>query len=345
MKLAILFGGSSNEHEVSVLSACSIVKNLDKNKYFITPIYLDKNNTFYLWNCDIEKIQNLEVGELPNNLEYIKEPFNFLKTFDSVFIMIHGKNGEDGTLASILDFLHVPYVGNSMASSVITMDKIYTKDILEANNIKTTKYVSFARYNKEFVFQGKIVSFNEVIKFIKQNISFPMFVKPANSGSSIGITKVLNERDLIIAIDEALKIDNRVLIEQMIIGRELECAILEHDGKVEASVIGEVIASDDFYTFDAKYKSKQSKTLIPANVSSISALNIQEVAIRAFKTLNLHGYSRIDFFLTTDNEVILNEINTIPGFTNISMYPKLWEASGINYTRLLDILINDVKNK
>ena len=339
MKLAVLFGGSSNEHEVSVISACSVIKNLDKNKYDITPIYLDRKDEFYIWREDVNKIKPMEIGILPISLEKINEPFLVLKDFDCVFIMIHGKNGEDGILASILEFLHIPYVGNKPAPSMITMDKIYTKDILELNHIKTSKYQSFMKYNNTYIYNGDSCSFDEVLKNILDKLSFPMFVKPANSGSSIGVGKANDLKELEKAIKEALEIDERILVEELVVGREVECAILERDGKVEASVVGEVLASDEFYSFDAKYKNSESKTVIPADISEEDSFQIREIAVKAFQILNLHGYSRIDFFLTSDHQVILNEINTIPGFTEISMYPKLWEATGVSYSDLLDTLI------
>lgn len=341
MKLAILFGSSSNEHEVSVISACSVIKNLDKSKYDITPIYLDRDNKFYVWQEEIQNICPQKIGVLPKNLALISEPFTFLKQFDKVFLMIHGKNGEDGVLASILEFLNIPYVGNKPAASMISMDKIYTKDLLEINHIKTAKYVSFMKYNDLFLYDGKSCSFKQILENIETSLSYPMFVKPANSGSSIGVNKAFDGESLKEAIEEALKIDERVLVEEMVVGRELECAILEHNQKVEASVIGEVLAGDEFYSFDAKYKNSASKTIIPAAIDTIDVEAIQKIAIQAFQALNLHGYSRVDFFLTENHQVILNEINTIPGFTEISMYPKLWEASNISYTDLLDILIGE----
>lgn len=341
MKLAVLFGSSSNEHDVSVVSACSIIKNLDKRKYDITPIYLDHENQFYLWDIDISNVDVIKIGVMPEPLKRVDDPFSFLKRFDCVFLMIHGKNGEDGILASIFEFLHIPYVGNQPASSIITMDKIYTKDLLELNHIKTTEYLSFMKYQDYYILDGSFYNFKELLNLILKKITFPMFVKPANSGSSIGVFKVNQSDELERAIKEALKIDERILIEKAIKGRELECAILERGRKVLASCVGEVLPLDDFYSYTAKYKSNKSKTIIPADISNSEEKQIQNIAIRAFQILNLHGYSRIDFFLTDDHQILLNEINTIPGFTEISMYPKLWEETGIPYSELLDILIHE----
>lgn len=345
MKLAVLFGGASNEHEVSVVSASSVIKHLDHEKYDVMPIYLDRENRFFLWKEDVRQIQVLPIGTLPMNLEEIQEPFSFLKTFDCVFLMVHGKYGEDGILSSILEFLNIPYVGNQPAASMITMDKIYTKEILELNHVATAPFVSFMKYLDFYLMDGKALSFEEVCKQILSKLSFPMFVKPANSGSSIGITKVNSSEELKEAIRKAQFIDERVLVEKMIVGREVECAILEVKGEIKASCVGEVLADDAFYSFDAKYKNPKSRTVIPASLSFEDANQIQQQAILAFQLLNLHGYSRVDFFLTEDHRVILNEINTIPGFTEISMYPKLWEASGISYSELLDFLITEKAKK
>lgn len=341
MKLAVIFGGSSNEHEVSVVSASSIIKNLDKNKYDITPIYMDKQNIFYKWLDDVNKIEVLKIGTLPNNIEKIDNFFQYIKEFDLVFIMIHGKNGEDGIISSILDFLNVKYIGNKPSASMITMDKIFTKDILERNNIKTSKYLYFTKYNDEYIYKDLSLNLEGIIEEINHNLKYPLFVKPANSGSSIGITKVLEKDKLKEAILLALQVDSRILVEEGVVGKEVECGILEKDGKVMASRVGEVIASDEFYSFDAKYNNSESLTLIPAKLPEKIEDNVRSLAIKVFKILNCHGYSRCDFFIRSDNEIILNEINTIPGFTEISMYPKLFLASNIPYKELLDILINE----
>lgn len=340
MKIGILFGSSSNEHEVSVVSASSIIKNIDKEKYEVVPVYLDKKNNFYIWNKNVSDIEIMPFGSLPKEIVKIDNPFIFLKDFDLLFIMIHGKNGEDGVISSILSFLNIPYVGNGPRASLVTMDKILTKDILEKNNIKTSLYVYFMKYNNEFIYKDKILSKKEVYDLINKKLKYPLFVKPANSGSSLGITKVREFKELDKAIDNALKVDHRILIESEIRGRELECGILEQDGDLIASVIGEVKSAEDFYSYASKYTNSDSKTIIPADIDSTITKKIQNMAINAFRVLDCHLYGRCDFFLTDDNKIILNEINTIPGFTEISMYPKLFEKSGIAYKDLIDILIN-----
>ncbi len=341
LNLAILFGSSTNEHEISVISGAAIIKNLDKEKYNITPIYMDKENNFYNWLEDINQIKPLKVGILPTNITKILDPFSYLKTFDLVFIMIHGKNGEDGLLSSIFDFLNIKYVGNKTTPSIITMNKVYTKILLEANNIKTSKYLTFTKYNDKYLYLDQEYSYSELMEIINKTLKYPLFIKPSNSGSSLGITKIKDFKDLDNALNIALEIDNQILIEEEIIGHEVECGILEKDNQIIASVIGEVKSASEFYSFDAKYTNAASKTIIPAQIPENISNEVRKTAIKAFKILNCHGYSRCDFFITPKNEIILNEINTIPGFTEISMYPKLFEASNIPYKTLLDTIINE----
>lgn len=340
MKIGIIFGSSSNEHDISVASLCSIIKNIDKDKYEVVPIYLDLKNNFYLWDIDINQIAEYPIGFKPTNLKKITLPFRYLKEFDLIFIMVHGKNGEDGILSSILEFLNIPFIGNKHTSSVITMDKILTKIILEHNNIKTSPYLYFIKRNNEYIYQNKTLTKKEIYDVINKKLTYPLFVKPSNSGSSIGITKVYSIDELDKAINKALDVDYRILIESEVKGRELECGILENNGEIIASSIGEV-TTNDYYSYDAKYKSRDSNTIIPADINPKIARKIKKLAINIFKILDLHGFSRCDFFLTSDNKIYLNEINTIPGFTTISMYPKLFNDIGITYQKLLDILINN----
>jgi len=345
MKIGILFGGSSNEHEVSIVSASSIIKNIDKEKYEVIPLYLDKKNNFYIWDKDVNEIEVLPFGILPDSLKMINSPFDYLKEFDLIFIMIHGKNGEDGILSSILSFLQIPYVGNNTFASVITMDKILTKEILERSNIKTSPYIYFSKYNNEYVYKDKLLTKKELYDLIKNKLEFPLYVKPSNSGSSLGISKISTISELDDALSDALKVDHRILIESETKGREIECGILEYDGELITSILGEVLSAEEFYSYTSKYTNKESTTVIPASIDTKIAKKIQDIALNAFRVLDCHTYSRCDFFLTKDNKVILNEINTIPGFTEISMYPKLFEASGISYKELIDILINSSLNK
>ncbi len=343
MKLAILFGSNSNEHEVSIVSASSIIEVLDKQKYDITPIYLDKHNRFYKWLELVDNIKTMPIGEKPNKLLEIENIIQYLKTFDLVFLMVHGKNGEDGVLASIFDFFKIKYIGHDVLSSTVSMDKILAKQILEYHDIKVAPYLCFYKYQKGYVYLDQVISFNEVMEEIDHKLNYPLFVKPSRSGSSVGISKVENKKDLKKALIKALKVDNRLLIEEMVEGQELECGLLETHNKVIASSIGEVLASDKFYSYKAKYQDKNSQTIIPADINEEIKKDIQNTAIKIFKILNLHGFSRCDFFLTSDFEIVFNEINTIPGFTSISMYPRLFENINIDFKKLLDIIIEEAK--
>lgn len=345
LKIGILFGSSSNEHIVSVVSAESIIKNLDKDKYEIIPIYLNEHNEFYLWDENIYKIKPQKIGVLPTKLIKISNPFEFLKTFDTIFIMIHGSPGEDGTIAHILEFLKVPYIGNTPIASVTTMDKILTKEILKSHKIKTAPYLAFTKYNEEYILDNKEISKKELYEIINKRLKYPLFIKPSRSGSSIGITKIYNSKELESGINEALKVDNRVLIEESINGRELEIGVIEENKNLITSVIGEVKTKASFYDFNAKYTSNESKTIIPAHLDKKISARISEQAIRIFKILNCHSYGRCDFFLTDKNEIILNEINTIPGFTKTSMFPILFEKKKISFKKLLDILIKESLTK
>ncbi len=340
-KIAVIFGSSSNEHDVSIVSASSIIKNLNHEKYTITPVYLDHDNKFFEWTKPISEINILPLGTLPKTLTEISDILTYFRRFDLVFIMIHGKNGEDGLLSAVFDFLKIKYLANSPSASITTMDKILTKIILETNGLKTAPYLAFTKYNHEFLYQDTSLNFNEVLTTINTNLKYPLFVKPANSGSSIGVTKVLAPSDLENALNTALATDNRILVEEKIQGQEIECGLLEQNNEVIASSLGIVKSAEDFYTFTAKYTNIASKTEIPALISPEKTSEIQQKAIKIFKILNCHGYSRCDFFLKDNGEIIFNEINTIPGFTTISMYPKLFEDAGLKYQDLLDILITE----
>ena len=229
------------------------------------------------------------------------------------------------------------------------MDKFYTKTIMDTAKIKQAKYIGIEKYNNKYIYIDHTLEKKEyidIVPIIENKLKYPMFVKPANSGSSIGIKKVQNKKELKQAIEFASKYDKRIVIEEQIIGREIECAVLGNN-EVIASYIGEIISNAEFYTYDAKYQSNESKTIIPTDIEESLVSKIQQIAIKAFKAIDGRGLSRVDFFVNTKTkEIYLNEINTLPGFTNISMYPKLWECSGIEYGKLLDKLIDlAIKNK
>ena len=337
-KLGVIFGGMSTENKVSCISGASVIKNLNKEKYEIFPIFIDEDGNWYKINMPNHEKINIE------NRTKIENVFEYLKQMDVIFPVLHGLYGEDGTIQGLLELLNVPYVGCGVLASSVGMDKVYTKVIFDKAGINQTKYVYVRKYNDKFIyvdnnFNEKIMNLEEVSSLTVEKLKFPMFVKPSNSGSSVGINKVKNLNELKDAIMEAAKYDKKILIEEGIDGRELECAVLGNED-VEASCVGEIKAADEFYSYDAKYKNSESKTLIPADISNEKSEEIRKLAIKALKAIDGKGLSRVDFFLEKDTEkVYINEINTLPGFTSISMYPKLFEKAGIKYADLLDKVI------
>lgn len=341
LKLGVVFGGMSTENEVSCISGISIIKNLNKEKYDIYPIYISKSGE---WFEIINLEENEEVGEELEEKIPINNIMEFIKSLDVIFPVLHGLYGEDGTIQGIFELLKIPYVGCGVLASSVGMDKVYSKIVFDKAGINQTKYVYIRKYDEKYIyidekFNEEILEIEDVSNRIIEKLKFPMFVKPSNSGSSVGISKVNNEEELKQAIDTAAKYDRKILIEEGIIGREVECAVLGNEDII-SSCVGEIKAADEFYSYDAKYNNQESKTLIPAQISEEKSNEIQKLAIKAFKAISGSGLSRVDFFIEKDTEkVYINEINTLPGFTSISMYPKLFEQIGIKYTELLDKLI------
>lgn len=345
IKLAIIFGGMSTEHDVSIVSGISIIKNLNQKKYEIFPIYIDEEGNWYQYIQNIEEIGTIKVGDKIKEIEKIENPINYLKQMDCIFPTLHGLYGEDGTLQGLFELLKIPYVGCKVLASSISMDKVYTKVIFEKAGLKQAPYV-YIRENKgryyyiEKDFSEEICTLEQTVEKIEKQISYPMFIKPSNSGSSVGIKKAKTKEQLEEAIKYASQYDKKILIEQAVEGREVECAVLGNE-EVISSCIGEVLSAEEFYSFDSKYNNQESRTAIPADLPKEITEEIRKKAIKAFKAVNGSGLSRVDFFVENNtNEIIINEINTLPGFTNISMYPQLFEASGITYSDLLDKLIH-----
>ena len=323
IKVAVIYGGMSTEHDVSVVSAKNVIDNLNIGKY------------------EIHKIEISKTGEWLSNGKRIKNIVEELQKVDVVFPVLHGLYGEDGTIQGMLELLRVPYVGCKVLASSVCMDKVYTKYVLNQAKINMAKFVYIKNENiyvdddlEEIELQN-----DEIINMVEKKLGFPVFVKPSNSGSSVGVTKANNGAELIKAIQTAIMYDKKVLIEEAIVGKEVECAVLGND-KVLASTVGEILSAEDFYTYDAKYKNSESKTVIPADIPKEVIDEIKRIAIKAFKTVDGSGLARVDFFVQNEtNKIYLNEINTMPGFTSISMYPKLWEHEGLSYSELLDQLI------
>lgn len=342
-KLAILFGGVSTEHDVSIVSGLCVLKNINKEKYEVYPIYIDCIGNFYEYKEDIDNLKNLKVGYKVDNIKKIDNIIEYLSDIDVVFPVLHGAYGEDGAIQGLLECINKPYVGCNILASSVCMDKLYAKVIFDRAGIKQAKYEYIKKYNDNYIYVDK--SFNEtimdieiVIDVLENSLKYPMFVKPSNSGSSVGISKVENKDELKNGIEYASKFDRKIIIEEGIVGKEVECAVLGNEA-VEASCLGQIIPPEnDFYSYDAKYKNDEAKLIIPLKLEIED--KVRKTAIKAFKAIDGRGLSRVDFFVTDDNEIYINEINTMPGFTNISMYSKLWNESGIIYSDLIDKLID-----
>ena len=344
LKLGVIFGGMSTEHDVSITSGTSVIKNLDKDKYEIYPIYIDKEGKWYEYSKNIDEIDILQVGEEIEEKILIANPIEYLQECDVIFPVLHGLYGEDGTIQGMLELLKIPYIGCKVLGSSICMDKAYAKIIFDKAGINQAKYMYVKKEKENFVyidkqFDEKQCNLEEIAEITEKELDYPVFVKPSNSGSSVGIKKAHNKEELIEAIKYAGNFDSKILIEQNIEGREVECAVLGNDD-VKASCVGEILPAEDFYTFGAKYKNAESRVVIPAEIPENISEEIRKTAIKAFKYTDCKGLSRVDFFIENNtNKVIINEINTLPGFTQISMYPKLWKSMGLSYTKLLDKLV------
>lgn len=341
LRVAILFGGKSAEHEISLQSAKNIVEAIDKEKYQVALIGINKKGEWY-W-CHALPVSGTKLSEFTKSGEKVvlvqeRERGRFIRVsnrrsigpVDVVFPILHGPLGEDGTVQGLLKLANVPFVGAGVLGSAVGMDKDVMKRLLRDAGIRTAKFLVFDRSSlSEMKLDG-----------IEQQLGLPLFLKPANLGSSVGIHKITARSHFDRAVKDALRYDNKILLEEYIQGREIECSVLGNDHPI-ASLPGEIIPRHDFYSYEAKYLDEEGSELeIPAKLPADVVKQVQETAIKAFKVLCCEGMARVDFFLRNNREVIVNEINTIPGFTKISMYPKLWEASGISYTELIDRLIH-----
>ena len=345
LKIGVIFGGISSEHDVSKVSGTSVICNLDKEKYDILPIYIDKQGNWNTYEKDINKIKILDIdSNVEKDIAPISNIETTLKSLDVVFPVLHGLGGEDGSIQGMFELFGIPYVGCGILASSVGMDKVYTKIIFEKAGIKQAKYEYIRKFNDKYIyvdsnFNEEIINIDKVVEKINKNLKYPMYIKPSNSGSSVGINKANNIEELKNAIEYAAKFDRKILIEEGLIGKEVECAVLGNE-EVIASCVGEIKPAEDFYTFEAKYKNQESKVLIPAELPHEISDEIRKLAIKAFKAIDGKGLSRVDFFANIEtNEIYINEINTLPGFTTISMYPKLFEQVGIKYSDLLDKLI------
>jgi D-alanine-D-alanine ligase len=319
LKVAVLYGGQSGEHDVSLMSAGSILENLDECKYDITPVFISREGQ---WDIALEA----------------------LRGFDVAFPVLHGPNGEDGTVQGLLKLIGVPHVGAGVVGSAVGMDKAIFKDVMRAHNLPVVKSLTVRRGEwRAENGAARLESKHKLIGALLQELGLPVFIKPANMGSSVGISKVNDIEQLDEALAEAFKWDRKVLIEQAVPNaRELEVSVLGNDC-LQASVVGEIVPKREFYDYQAKYLDKgdaASELIVPAKIPEPLSVLMREVAVEVAQLADVRGMARVDFLMAgLQQEIFVNEINTIPGFTEISMYPKLWLASGMTYAGLLDKLI------
>lgn len=346
LKIGVIFGGKSNEHSISVVSGCSIVKNLNKLKYEISAIYIDKSGNWYEVLDDIPNMQNYKLGAEPINLRNIENIIEYLKQLDAIFSVLRGKNEGDGSIQGLLNFVEIPYVGCNVLTSSITKDKVYMKTILSQADIAQPKYFFIKNTDNGIVsvdnkFNEKEVSLNELCELVYDKLKYPVFIKPANSGASIGVNKAENSSELKKYIESAFFYDNKIILEKEIKGREIQISILEDDGII-TSDIGEVDTNSGFYSYKSKYQNQETKTLIPLNLlGTRQEEELKNIAIKVFKAVGAKGFARVDFFIEDGtNDIYVNGISAIPNITEDSMYVKLFDGIGIEYKELLDKLIN-----
>ncbi|MCX7711163.1 MAG: D-alanine--D-alanine ligase [Clostridia bacterium] len=379
-RIAVIFGGQSSEHEVSRVSAQSVISNINRDKYDVAMIGITKDGRWLNYEGPVEKLSTgewqaiaekaaasrgmistavdsiqLDGSDLQKGMVSATAQYDMIrlpaansarnifkaagaeeesKTIDVVLPILHGINGEDGTIQGLFELAGVPYVGCGVLGSALGMDKAYSKIIFEKEGIPQGKYLVFSRKQ---IHQDA----ESLAKQVEAMLEYPCFVKPSNAGSSVGVSKAHDRNELIKALEFAARYDRRVLVEEFINGREVECAVLGNDDPI-ASTVGEVIPCNEFYDYEAKYQTgDSSKVVIPADLPKATIDEIRGYAVRAFKSLDCSGLSRVDFFVHKETgRIYINEINTLPGFTSISMYPKLWEASGIPYAELIERLID-----
>ena len=345
-RIAILFGGKSAEHEISLISAMNIIDAIDRSRFEPVLIGIDRKGAWFLQDESVFLKQDrnplsVKLTQFDHPIALIpgeKPPYlidlahnNTPIEVDAVFCIVHGPMGEDGTMQGLLRHINLPFVGPGVLGSAAGMDKDLMKRLMNEAGIPNAKFFAFKNHQRNQIDFAKL----------KRELGLPLFIKPAEMGSSVGISKVKNEEDFLPAVEKAFRYDNKILIEEFIQGREIEIAVLGNE-EVKASVPGEVIPKTEFYSYEAKYVDENGAGLeAPAqNIDPQTLQNLQEAAIKIFKVLECEGLGRVDFFLKADGSIYINEINTLPGFTKISMYPRLWSLSGIPYKDLISRLID-----
>lgn len=335
-RIGLLYGGKSAEHEVSLSTARAVTQALNFGEYDVFPIFITLDGEWRTGPqliAPVDSTEELQFGNqknvLPNNITQFL--VNEEKPYDVIFPLLHGTNGEDGTVQGLLEVLNLPYVGNGVLASSAGMDKVVMKQLFEIAGLPQVSYVYFIRSewkNNQDVILAKCES----------ELTWPVFVKPANLGSSVGISKATNRHELIEAIEDALRYDRKIIIEQGVVAREIELGVLGNDNPA-VSVAGEIKPVTEFYDYDSKYKDGSTLLVIPAELPTEVGVSLQELAKKAFKILDCSGLVRADFFVTENNDIYINEVNTMPGFTPVSMFPMLWQNTGVSYPELINRLI------
>jgi len=337
-RIAIICGGKSSEHEISCVSANGILNAIDRNKFEPVLIGITKSGKWLLLPDDSNfSIVNGALPTVPESgIEVSITSLGLVAggkqlAIDVAFPVLHGPYGEDGTIQGLFEMIGIKYVGSGVLASAVSMDKSYAKPIFAAAGLSVAAGIVVTSKNFE----------------LPSNLTFPLFVKPARSGSSRGTTKVKQKSDLASAVEHALSFDTKVIIEQAVVGKEIECAVLQADGKITASEVGQISISSkfEFYDFQAKYLDNSMELIVPADLPAGVQSKIQQAAITAFNAAGCEGLARVDFFYSTQGEIIINEINTMPGFTGTSVYPKLWDATGVSYSALISGLIDSALSK
>jgi D-alanine-D-alanine ligase len=352
-RVGILYGGKSPEHNVSLSTAMAVMNAMDKNKFDVIPIYITTEGQWIKGERltgTITEVKQLQFqsdakamipvalnqvpvladdkNQHPSEMDANKESETAI---DVIFPLLHGPNGEDGTVQGLLEILNIPYVGNGVLASAVGMDKVVMKNLFAQAGLRQAKYVAFTKRDWS---KDEEAAYDQV----ERKLGYPCFVKPANAGSSVGITKCKQRADLKTAFIEAFKYDRKIIVEEAIVGREIEIGVIGNDEPI-CSVVGEIIPKKEFYDYQAKYEDGNTELIIPAQVTEEQYETIKQMAITAFKALDLSGLVRADFFLAEDGTVYINEINTMPGFTPYSMFPLLWKHSGVSYPELIERLI------
>jgi len=348
LRIGILFGGRSAEHEVSLRSAASVVAVLDRAKYEVVPIKIEKDGSWVLPSAAAHPFLEGIAGDVPRKVALLADPTSpdlllfdpqqgvwkatEASRLDVVFPVLHGTYGEDGTIQGLLELAGIPIVGAGAAASSVGMDKVLMKSIFRQQGLPVVDYVVVHTFEWQR-------SADAMVSLVEESLTYPIFVKPANLGSSVGVSKVKSRERLADAIEQAFKFDRKAVVEQGIDAREIEVSVLGNEEPI-ASIPGEIIPSREFYDYQAKYIDDDSELLIPASLDKQTTERVQEIGRAAFRALDVSGMSRVDFLLDRSSDAIyLNELNTIPGFTSISMYPKLWEATGLPMPKLVDRLV------